>query len=131
MLSAGEKGRIGEFIAAASIESLGWKTSFAQMEAIDLLAFKNNCFLRVQVKAARTNSDRGRYGFMVHNHARSQLDQSKVDIFAFVALDVRKTIFVSARNLITYKKYFKKDDYIPANLESDSWIASINTLSNA
>lgn len=46
------KGLIGEYICASALLELGWKVSMAQQDSVDLLAWKDDQYLRVQVKSA-------------------------------------------------------------------------------
>ena len=46
------KGLIGEYICATSLLELGWKVSMAQQDSVDLIAWKDDQYLRVQVKSA-------------------------------------------------------------------------------
>ena len=46
------KGLIGEYIFAGALLELGWKVSMAQQDSVDLIAWKDDQYLRVQVKSS-------------------------------------------------------------------------------
>jgi len=46
------KGLEGEYIALAAITAMGWKATHCPMDRIDVLAFLDQIFLRIQVKTA-------------------------------------------------------------------------------
>ena len=50
--SSSKAGRIAEFFACGVIEDLGWQTSLCQQDGVDLIAFKDNEYIRVQVKGS-------------------------------------------------------------------------------
>lgn len=128
ILSTTVKGRIGEYIAAAAIEGQGWQTSLAPMEDIDLLAFSGNRFLRVQVKAASPlNSRKGAndksYAFFLN--PKSEDRASRIDLYAFVALDQRRVTFAPAKNLSGRTKRISPRNF---GSEEQSFAAAVNEI---
>ena len=59
MISNTKNGRIAEYIAGASLEEQGFSTAFCQQDGIDLFAFKDEHFYRVQVKGALLRKNKG------------------------------------------------------------------------
>jgi len=49
-------GLIGEYLAAAVILEQGWQVSMAQQDNVDMVAWKDGIFMRVQVKTSTLRS---------------------------------------------------------------------------
>lgn len=123
MLSAATKGRIGELIAAASIEACGWNTILAPMEHIDIIATRGDKFLRIQVKAANRlpqSRKSDTYKFNTQTHQATTLLPDQVDIVAFVALDVRRTVFSRTEGLRRTTSVYP-ETYLHVDIEQLTW----------
>ena len=92
-----ETGHIAELIACAILEEQGFKTSFCQQEAVDILAYKDNDFYRVQVKGSKLRKIRN------YNHLQFQLGLGKAkrlptindyDFAVLTSIDQRKCFFM-------------------------------------
>ena len=46
-------GLIGEYIAAGVVLSLGWRVSMCQQDKVDLVAWKEDEYIRIQVRILR------------------------------------------------------------------------------
>ena len=53
-------GLIGEYQAAAIVLSLGWRVSMCPQDKVDLLAWKDDEFIRIQVKTASLLLQKGK-----------------------------------------------------------------------
>ena len=57
-MTATSVGLMGEMIAAASVIDNGWSVSHCPQDGCDLLAFKDDCFIRVEVKTANIHKEK-------------------------------------------------------------------------
>jgi hypothetical protein len=96
--------RAGEYLAAIELTLNGADVSFAS-EGLpyDLIAEIGSQFLKVQVKTASSPSYRGQYVFAsgvmyAHGHKRRYRPE-EVDLFAFVAMDMRRCIFIAGTEI--------------------------------
>jgi len=93
MITATTTGLIGEHIAAASILSMGWRVGMAQQDSVDLLAWNNATYVRVQVKSASPYEyNKGGYQFQLGSGSKSKKLPSiqLFDMIALVAVDQRR-----------------------------------------
>ncbi len=127
------RGMIGEFITCASIMSLeqNWRVIHCPQDGIDVIAFLNNDFVRVQVKASslRANQSNRRAGYHFQNgsgSAKKKLpDPTTQDIIAHCFLDVRRVVFYAAESVNQYsQRYPESYPHRPA-LEQESWDRAI------
>lgn len=127
VLSANAKGRIGELLTAVVIESLGWNAIITPMDYIDILATKDNEFIRVQVKAAMLRENRNKYKYNSCSNGGSKLNPNYVDILATVALDTRRVIFHNIGGIENSLSIHPEDFDVP-EIEKISWNAAIKNL---
>ena len=119
-LSPSAKGRVGEHIAAATLEELGWRVMLSPTDLIDLVAIKGAAILRVQVKASSLMVEPNRtprYRFFVSRRGR-QYEAEDTDVLALVSLDNRRVRFtrpVDARIVQLREEHFS-----PA-IEAETW----------
>ena len=114
------KGLIGEYICAVSLLGLGWKVSMAQQDSVDLLAWKENQYLRVQVKSATLRLEKSRITAIYHfNNGSGRNKKVKgvesYDILAHVGIDHRRVVFNATEQVQVLsqryrKEYFEKND---------------------
>ena len=114
------KGLIGEYICAVSLLELGWKVSMAQQDSVDLLAWKENQYLRVQVKSATLRLEKSRITAIYHfNNGSGRNKKVKgvesYDILAHVGIDHRRVVFNATEQVQVLsqryrKEYFEKND---------------------
>jgi len=57
-VTATSVGLMGEMIAAASVIDNGWSVSHCPQDGCDLLAFKDDCFIRIEVKTANMHKEK-------------------------------------------------------------------------
>ena len=123
-------GRTGELLAAAALQTLGYHAISVSNKKYDLLVDYNNKFIRVQVKACSAPRSRGSYEFKsAHGaSAKKKYSSDDVDVFAFVALDLRRVFFVEASEVTTVTVRIKRQDYIDHTQEGRSWEEAIRAI---
>lgn len=93
-------GLIGEYIAAAVVLSLGWRVSLAQQDKVDLVAWKDDEYIRIQVKAAKMSLEKNRrtpsYHFQIGSGCKTKTvpNERDYDILCCVGYDHRKALFL-------------------------------------
>lgn len=126
-------GLAGEHLTAAVILELGYQVAMAQQDKIDLLAFLDGEFFRVQVKSARiyqqTGHSRG-YQFQLGSGSKSKRrpDPLDYDILATCAVDQRRVHFEAccAVKQTTQRRspaFFERHE-----LEADSWSKAVEIV---
>lgn len=125
-------GRIGEYLAAAVLEQMGFDVTMIAGKKYDLLVTANEKMYRVQVKStSRDNStNRARkpsYEFRTsHGSSGKKLyAKGEMDIFALVAIDIRKVLFFAADSITAVTKRVPPSDYLEVDAESKSWDQSV------
>ncbi len=102
MISNTKNGRIAEYIAGASLEEQGFSTSFCQQDGIDIFAFKDEHFYRVQVKGALLRKTKG---YLHHQFqlgiggTKRQPDINDYDLCALVSLYERRCFYLPVEHL--------------------------------
>lgn len=129
ILSQTTTGSMGEYITAAAIISLGWKVAIAQQDHLDLVAFNDNRFLRIQVKTA-TLKYRTHYtpGYQFNNASGSKkkiLTPEKYDILAHCAADHRRCVFYASETIDQLTKRYPGTFFENKSVEQDSWTKAI------
>lgn len=126
-------GLIGEHIAASAILSLGWRVSMCQQTSIDLLAFNDEIFLRIQVKSANAYVS-GRRKHPSH-HFQLGLGGKKrpatiedYDIVALVKPDTRRCLFMPVTSLLRHKTKRVSPSRFTAENEADSWHHAVDVI---
>ena len=124
-----KSGRIAEYFACGSIEDLGWKTSLCQQEGVDLIAFKDNEFIRVQVKGSNLKKSLRNNGlqFMMGLGSNKRFPNSQdYDIACMVSIYHRKCWFVHVCNIQRKTIRRPKAFYENADLEYESWEKAVD-----
>lgn len=128
-------GRIGEYLAAAVLEQMGFDVNIIAGKKYDLLVTTNEKMYRVQVKStSRDNStNRARkpsYEFRTsHGRTGKKLyAKGEMDIFALVAIDIRKVLFFAADSIKTVTTRVPPADFVGIDSESKSWDQSVAAL---
>ena len=124
--SATTTGLMGEYITAAIILGLGWRVSHAQQDAVDLVAWLDGVFIRVQVKSAHLRKQKDHRPVYQFQNGSGRVKKTlptldKMDIIAHCAIDARKVHFQAACCVNQYSQrrppgWFEKPD-----IEADSW----------
>jgi len=98
-------GLIGEYIAAAVVLSLGWRVSMAQQDKVDLVAWKDDEYIRIQVKTAKMAIGKGKrnpsYHFQLASGCKNKVlpSEKDYDILCCVGYDHRKALFVPIKQM--------------------------------
>lgn len=121
-------GLIGEHIACAAVLSMPsiMGASMAQQDKIDLLAWDDVGYLRIQVKSrnilpeadGRTPSYHFNYGMGL---TKKRAERGAYDIIASVAIDRRKVIFTALDCVGTVSKRIRARRFDDPDVEIDSW----------
>ena len=130
------RGLMGEFITCAAIMSLsqGWKVIHCPQDSIDIIAFLNKDFVRVQVKASslRANQSSRRAGYHFQNGSGSSKkklpDPSRQDIIAHCFLDARRCVFYAAESVNQFSQRYSKSYPLRPDLEQESWDKAISII---
>ena len=98
-------GLIGEYIAAAVVLSLGWRVTLCQQDKVDLVAWKENEYIRIQVKTAKMSTYEANrspnYHFQLASGCKNKVlpNERDYDILCCVGFDHRKALFVPVQQL--------------------------------
>tara|TARA_X000001382_G_scaffold31441_1_gene20399 strand:- start:468 stop:902 length:435 start_codon:yes stop_codon:yes gene_type:complete len=104
MISNTKNGRIAEYIAGASLEEQGFSTAFCQQDGIDIFAFKDDHFYRVQVKGSLLRKTKG---YLHHQFqlgiggTKRKPDINDYDLCALVSLYERRCFYLPIEKLNT------------------------------
>lgn len=126
-------GLIGEHIAAACILSLGWRVSMCQQNSIDLLAFDNDTFLRIQCKASmpyvsnRRRSPSCHFQLGLGGKKRCATIED-YDIVALVQPQSRLCLFMPVTSVLQYKTKRVSPSRFTAENEADSWHKAVDSI---
>ena len=98
-------GLIGEYHAAAIVLSLGWRVSMCQQDKVDLLAWKDNEYIRIQVKTARLSGEKEArspvYHFQFGSGQKNKIlpNERDYDILCCIGLEQRKAVFLPVQQV--------------------------------
>ena len=98
-------GLIGEYIAAAVVLSLGWRVSLAQQVKVDLVAWKENEYIRIQVKTAKLSEEQDNrtpvYHFQFGSGCKNKVlpNERDYDILCCIGLGHRKALFLPVQQV--------------------------------
>ena len=122
-------GRTGELIAAASLQTLGFHAISVSNKKYDLLVDFDNRFLRVQVKACLAPRNRGAYEFKTaHGKPKQVYTQSDVDLFALVAIDLRRCVYVATSQIAVVTVRQNRESYLEHEFEGRSLQAALEAV---
>ena len=124
--SATTTGLIGEYITAAAILGLGWRVSHAQQDAVDLVAWMDQTFIRVQVKSSQLRFEKHHRPCYQFQNGAGRIKKTlpsldKFDILAHCAIDARKVHFQAACCVNQYSQRRPPSWFETPDLECDSW----------
>jgi len=98
-------GLIGEYYAAGVLLLLGWRVSMCQQDKVDLLAWKDNEYIRIQVKTARLSGEKDArspvYHFQFGSGQKNKIlpNEKDYDILCCIGLEHRKAVFMSIQQV--------------------------------
>jgi hypothetical protein len=126
-------GLIGEYLAAAVILEQGWQVSMAQQDNVDMVAWKDGIFMRVQVKTSTLRSqekDRSPgYHFQTGSGGgKKQIKRGSYDIFALCAATDRRVWFQAQCCVNQMSLRRSRGFFANPNLESDSFQRAVQIV---
>ena len=123
-------GRVGDLLAASSIERLGGMPAIVRTDGCDIVANYRNQWYRVEVKAsAKIKDNRTSYQFITSygRTTKQIMTADKIDIFALVALDIRLCYFVHVSEVQARTKRIAARLFSPA-AEKETWLQAISRV---
>lgn len=123
-------GRIGELLAAAIIENLGWQTALCQQSGVDLILWKDNLFYRCQVKSSGFHKDKPnsvQFHFGIGGKKRLPT-KNEYDLACLVSVEQRRAFFlpifsINQTTMRRSRRFFENPD-----LERDTFDRAIGVL---
>jgi len=120
-------GLCGEFIAASSLISLGYRVALASQDAVDLVCWHvdDGQILRVQVKSATLKYQKGRspvYHFNLASGARKKYlpKVTDYDLCVCVGIDHRRCLFYATEQIQQYSKRISPNRFDKTQEEYDT-----------
>ena len=131
-----KKGLMGELIAAAAVVDMGWSVSLCQQDGYDLVAAKDDIFIRIQAKTAGlSNPKDGR--LPVHHFNCAKGSKSKhiptvkdYDCLAMVSPITRLVLWMPIQ-LVSFKSKRVSPSRFTKEAEADSWAKAIDIILEA
>ena len=125
-MTATSVGLMGEMIAAASVIDNGWSVSHCPQDGCDLLAFKDDCFIRIEVKTANMHKEKRYRSPSYHFNCckgggkKRLMNRSDADALALCNPDERLVLWLPITQVS-----FKTRRIVPSaftrRAETDSW----------
>lgn len=133
MITETTTGLAAEYIAAAAILELGWRVSMAQQDRVDLVAWSEDQFLRVQVKGSNIRHNNGHaagYHFQLGcGSAKKKLpSRDDYDVMALVAIPARRVLFFPVEAIQQYTKRATPKRFEDPDIETDSWAKTLEVI---
>jgi len=131
--SATTTGLIGEMITSAAILCLGWRVSHAQQDAVDLVAWMDQTFIRVQVKSAHIRKQKHHNPCYQFQNGSGRVKKTlptldKMDVIAHCAIDARKVHFQAACCVNQYSQRRPPSWFDQPDLEEESWQRAVEII---
>lgn len=126
-------GLIGEHVAMAALLSFpGWKATHCPMDRIDVLAFYDQTFVRVQVKTAHLLSNNGRsarHHFQLgHGCKTKHLPTIKdYDVLCLVSPNARRALFMPVTAVRQRSMRVSPSRFTPET-EAESWDKAVAVI---
>lgn len=126
-------GLIAEHIAACAILSLGWRVSMSQQDAVDLVAWDENRFLRVQVKGANLRSEKDRSPVYQMQLGRGSKKKAlptvkDYDLLALVGIQNRRCLFLATEQVQQYTKRISPKRFENPEIEYETWMETLRII---
>ena len=125
-VTATSVGLMGEMVAAASVIDNGWSVSHCPQDGCDLLAFKDDCFIRIEVKTANMHKEKRYRTPSYHFNCckgggkKRLMNRSDADALALCNPDERLVLWLPITQVS-----FKTRRIVPSaftrRAETDSW----------
>ena len=133
-MSATTTGLIGEYITLAAIlEQSGWRVAHAAQDAVDLIAWNGDLFMRVQVKSAHLRKQKDHRPCYQFQNGAGRMKKtlptlSKFDILAHCAIDQRRVHFQAACCVNQYSQRRPPSWFDNSMLEYESWNKAVKII---
>ena len=124
------KGLEGEYVALAAITAMGWKATHCPMDRIDVLAFLDQTFLRIQVKTASLLGNKDgrspRHHFQMGHGCKTKHLPTKedYDVLCLVSPDARRCLFLPVTSVRQYSMRLSATRFTE-DAERDSWAKTL------
>lgn len=124
------KGLEGEYVALAAITAMGWKATHCPMDRIDVLAFLDQTFLRIQVKTASLLGNKDgrspRHHFQMGHGCKAKHLPTKedYDVLCLVSPDARRCLFLPVTSVRQYSMRLSATRFTE-DAERDSWAKTL------
>lgn len=123
-------GRIGELLAAAIIEDLGWQTAMCQQSGVDLIIWKDALFYRCQVKSSTFRKDKPNgvqfnFGLGATKRLPNKLDY---DLACLVSVEQRRAFFLPIFSINQTTMRRTRNFFNNPDLEQKSFETAIGVL---
>ena len=133
MISNTKNGRIAEYIAGASLEEQGFSTAFCQQDGIDLFAFKDEHFYRVQVKGSLLRKQNNyffhQFQLGLGGNKRTP-DVNDFDFCMLVSLYARRCFYMPVENIVTRTTRKTLRVFDNKNLEEETLKETLKIIHN-
>tara|TARA_A100000171_G_C2078060_1_gene118208 strand:+ start:322 stop:741 length:420 start_codon:yes stop_codon:yes gene_type:complete len=131
--SATTTGLIGEYLTAATILSLGWRVSPAQQDSVDLVAWKDDVFMRVQVKSAHLRKQKDHRPCFQFQNGSGRIKKTlptlkHYDILAHCGIDARRVHFQAVCCVNQYSQRRPMSWFDKPDIEEDSWQKAVEII---
>ena len=103
-------GLIGEYYAAGVVLSLGWRVSMCQQDKVDLIAWKSDEYIRIQVKTAKLSGEKDArlpvYHFQFGHGQKNKVlgSVADYDILCLIGYQHRKALFMPVQQVLQKSK---------------------------
>ena len=125
-MTATATGLMGEMIATASVIDNGWGVSHCPQDGFDLLAFKDDCFIRIEVKTVNRSKGAGYKKPTYHFNCckggagKRLINRSDADAVALCNPDERLVLWLPV-TAVSFKTRRIVPSAFTRRAEMDSW----------
>lgn len=118
---------------AAILEQEGWQVGHAAQDAVDVIAWRGDTFMRVQVKSAHLRKQKDHRPVYQFQNGSGRMKKSlptlvKMDIIAHCAIDQRKVHFQAACCVNQYSQRRAPSWFDKPLLEYESWQKAVEII---
>lgn len=133
MIGETTKGLAAEYIAAASLLSLGLRVALSQQDKVDLVAWDDDRFYRVQVKSSSLKFMRHRtpgYHFNLASGSKKKIlpKVSDYDMVCLVAVDDRRCAFYATEQINQFTKRMPRRRFEAPEIEAETLAKAIEII---
>lgn len=136
MLQRGDEtrtGRVGELIAASAIERYGGDPTMVRTDGHDIVAFLQDRYFRIDVKARAVCDQYGSYQFIVGKGTKSKrlMTTHDADAVVLVAVDKRLVMFKHIEEMTSRTMRIAARHFTPENEKSSFQLVMMEDRSSA